>query len=346
METMNYNENLEDSEHLRIDQASELQEYLRMIHGPSALNAQFGPDFSSVDAYTASTLDLKDLLSQSIGYPPPGLPPTNEPKFQLIAEDDSAVYYRTTIPVLQGLHVLGLYLVPKNHSLPAPLAIAQHGGNGSPEVATFHDGANYHDMVRGAVSRGYVVWAPQLMFLADGFPSDFRSRLDSRARSLGTTITAIEILKVRRGLDAVLARPEVNPDRVAMIGLSYGGFYTLYTTALDSRIGTAVSSCYFNDRDAVLGNAEPFGWNDWRFTNGSLLFKDPEIVAMICPRPLQIQVADKDELFPVEGARREAPSAARYYQELGCGANFEYVEFEGTHEFFGPAAWQFLDKFL
>jgi len=76
------------------------------------------------------------------------------------------------------------------------------------------------------------------------------------------------------------------------------------------------------------------------------LFKDPEIVAMICPRPLQIQVADKDELFPVEGARREAPSAARYYQELGCGANFEYVEFEGTHEFFGPAAWQFLDKFL
>ncbi|WP_438983966.1 hypothetical protein [Vulcanococcus sp.] len=33
-----------------------------------------------------------------------------------------------------------------------------------------------------------------------------------------------------------------------MMGFSYGGFYTLYTSALDQRIKAAVVSGFFNDR--------------------------------------------------------------------------------------------------
>ena len=43
---------------------------------------------------------------------------------------------------------------------PAPLVISMHGGGGTPEMATFKGGTNYHDMVRGAVAQGYVVYAP------------------------------------------------------------------------------------------------------------------------------------------------------------------------------------------
>jgi len=36
----------------------------------------------------------------------------------------------------------------------------------------------------------------------------------------------METMKITRALDRILERPEVNPARVAMIGLSYGGYYT------------------------------------------------------------------------------------------------------------------------
>jgi len=144
----------------------------------------------------------------------------------------------------------------------------------------------------------------------------------------------------------VLQRMEVDPQRVAMIGLSYGGFYTLYTTALEPRIKVAVSSCFFNDRAAWLDKTELINMPDWRFTNGLVLFNDPEIVALVCPRPLLVQVGTRDELFPIEGARRTAPAAAAYYERLHLADHFRFVEFPGTHEFHGAEVWEFLQKHL
>lgn len=48
--------------------------------------------------------------------------------------------------------------------------LRMYGGGGSPEAALFHGGANYHDKVRGGMKRGYVVFAPQHLFSAAGFP--------------------------------------------------------------------------------------------------------------------------------------------------------------------------------
>ena len=60
-----------------------------------------------------------------------------------------------------------------------------HGGGGSPEVALFNGGANYHDMIRGAVRRGYIVYAPQHLFKAEGYPKNIRRQIDDRMRLIG-----------------------------------------------------------------------------------------------------------------------------------------------------------------
>ncbi len=77
------------------------------------------------------------------------------------------------IPILPHVHSEGIYIVPKSASGKRPLMISMHGGGGSPEVALFNGGANYHDMVRGAVKRGYVVYAPQHLFRAKVIPMTF-----------------------------------------------------------------------------------------------------------------------------------------------------------------------------
>src|SRR5207247_7343689 len=82
------------------------------------------------------------------GYPPPGIRSGQKARLEKIGEDSIATYYRCFVSVASQMDAYGLYLVPKNAKLPAPLVISQHGNNGSPEAALFHGAGNYKDMIR------------------------------------------------------------------------------------------------------------------------------------------------------------------------------------------------------
>lgn len=110
-----------------------------------------------------------------------------------------------------------------------------------------------------------------------------------------------------------------------MIGLSYGGFYSLFSAALDRRIRAAVSSCFFNDR-------KTYDVPDWSWFGSANRFLDAEVGSLVCPRPLYIEVGKKDELFDVRRARPEAKKLAGVYRSLGLAEQFRYKEHDGGHE--------------
>lgn len=342
-----YEENVAASNPVRTEQARELDAYLRaQREDRSRLNTLFHPDYSSPKAYIRSTGKLRAAFAESIGYPPPGNTPTETATFTRLGDDGLGTYYRAQIPVLPGVHAVGIYIVPKGLKGRAPLIISMHGGGGSPEVALFHGGANYHDMVRGGVKRGYVVWAPTHLFRAEDFPDDIRNRIDSRARLVGTSLTAIEIAKITRSLDVVLKRPEVDPKRVGMVGLSYGGYYTLVTAALEPRIKAAVSSCYFGVQEFRYERDELSVPSDFQTPDRFSLFRDPQIVALICPRALEIQAGATDNASHREMGKQLAPESAEYFQRLGKPDAFRFVVFQGGHEFNDASAWEFIGKHL
>lgn len=342
-----YEENVASSNPIRTKQAQELDAYILALKGSSErLHTLFTPDYSSPRAFEASARRLRQTFANSIGYPPPGKPDAEAPVFTRLGEDGIGTYYRASIPVLPGVHAVGMYIVPKGMKGKAPLVISMHGGGGSPEVALFHGGANYHDMVRGGVKRGYVVWAPTHLFRAEGFPADIRNRIDDRMRLVGTSLTAVEIVKITRSLDVLLKRPEVDSRRVAMVGLSYGGYYTLVTTALEPRIKAAVSSCYFGVQEGRYEQDELGVPSDFRFADRFTLLRDPEIVALICPRPLEIQAGATDNASHREPGKRLAPESAAYYAGLHRPNDFRFLVFPGGHEFNDASAWEFLQKHL
>lgn len=332
---------------LRAEQAKELDAYiLSQKHDKSRLNALFKPDYSSPQAFEKSVAPLRAAFCDSIGYPPPGDMPKEAATFEKIGEDQLGTYFRATIPILPEVHAEGIYIVPKDLKGKAPLVIAMHGGGGSPEVALFHGGANYHDMVRGGVRRGYVAFAPQHLFSAAGYPNDIRNRIDERMRLVGTSLTAVEIAKITRSLDVILKRPEVDPARVAMVGLSYGGYYALVTPAIDTRIKVAVSSCYYGVQEGRYERDELSVPSDFEFKDRFTLFRDSDLVALICPRALEIQAASHDDADHREPGKLLAPRSESYYKKLGQADQFHYLIFQGGHEFNDASAWEFVEKHL
>jgi len=260
-------------------------------------------------------------------------------------EDSVATYYRCYFRATPQMETYGLYIVPKKARLPAPLVIAMHGGGGFPESATFRGGANYHDMVRGAVAEGYITFAPLSVMYpyhdrdhGTPIPADVRLRLDARLRKCGTTLMGVEVTKITRALDVLEMRSEIDRRRIAMIGLSYGGFYTLYTAALDPRIRVAVASCSFrySGPDALAVPAD---------LKETAILSSCDLVRLISPRPLQVQDGINDSIFPIDDVRRGVTQSRPYYPGA-LAAAFDFEAFAGVHEFRGDIAWAFLRKHL
>jgi len=261
-----------------------------------------------------------------------------------IGEDEIGLYHRIWVPVAPGVETYGLYIVPKKAKLPAPLVISLHGGGGIPEGALFHGGTNYHDQIRGAVQQGYVVWAP--LFIMQPFAD----------RNKGTEVSA----EIRKELDAKIARcgnqphgdgddedhscigshpgtARGHPARVAMIGLSYGGYYTFYISAVEPRIKVAIASCSFRNTPAAKDGV----------TEGRPIdLTSPDQVALVAPRPLQIQAGINDKSAPIDTVRETIAQAKRDYEKTGS-RTFSIIRsskaaMNGAETF----AWKFLAKYL
>jgi dienelactone hydrolase len=166
-------------------------------------------------------------------------------------------------------------------------------------------------------------------------------------RLVGTSLTAVEIAKITRGIDAILKqRPEVDPQRVGMVGLSYGGYYALVTPAVDPRIKVSVSSCYYGVQEGRYERDELSVPGDFKFKDRFTLFRDSDLVALICPRALEIQAGSKDDNDHREPGKRLAPLSEAYYTKLNMADRFRYVIFEGGHQFDDESAWEFVKKHL
>jgi len=319
-----YEENLQVSRPYREDNYRQFSRYLQAIEPQTAARERF---------------------QKLIGYPAPGFfANAGTPRMVRAGGDVNGTYYRAWIPVAPGMETYGLYIVPKRVTLPAPLVISLHGGGGTPESALFHGGSNYHDQIRGAVQRGYVVWAPLFVMqpMSDRdkgsiIPAEVRKELDAQFRKTGTSLMAVEMMKVTKALDRILERPEVDPKRVGMIGLSYGGYYTLYIAAVEPRVKVAVASCSFRNTPAAIDGA-----TEGRPTD----ITSPEQVALLAPRPVQVQVGIEDKLAPIDNVRETEKLARDAYGKAGKPELFEYDEFSGGHEWRGDLAWAFLRKYL
>ncbi len=267
--------------------------------------------------------DLKNMLGWPLTEKEVRLLPVV--KMERLADEEFCDIYRTSIQVLEGFEITGLFFRRKEKKL--PLVIVQHGKEGTPELISnvYGNTFNYNHMAERVLSQGVHIFVPQLLLWnKENYPVDYdRDNLDARLKRVGSSITALEVYAIMRILDYFEKQEYVSS--FGMVGLSYGGFYTLITMALDTRIKAAVSCSFFNSR-------ERFAWTDWTWKSSAFQFGDAEIACLIYPRKFWIEVGKKDEAFDIEGARAEMDNLQVMCKEVGMDW-IEFIEFDGLHEF-------------
>ncbi len=144
-------------------------------------------------------------------------------------------------------------------------------------------------------------------------------------------------LAMKRGLDVLLAHEHADPDRVAMTGLSGGGWQTAVLTAIDERIGVSVP---------VSGHSPIWHRATRRWQDHGDLEQTPvdlctvadydTLTAMFAPRPALLVHSVKDSIFRPEFMRPALYTPARkVYEKLGASDHIGFYanEHPGTHNY-------------
>lgn len=216
-------------------------------------------------------------------------------------------------------------------ALKAPLILSLHGGLGTPELCSglFGSSANYNDITYRVTRYGVHAFAPQTLFWRDKQFGNTPERqdLDRKLRYIGCSMVSLELYGMMAAVTALSSEEYVDPERIGITGLSYGGSNTLYMEAADTRMKSAAACSFFSDRSI-------YDWQDVTFFNSMNTFGDAEIALLAAPRCLHIMTGDRDELFDWRHAQSEYWRLRRYWTLAGFDADrLSFTVFSGTHEY-------------
>jgi dienelactone hydrolase len=151
--------------------------------------------------------------------------------------------------------------------------------------------------------------------------------------SRGYSPAAIELLNGLRALDLLAARADVDPDRLAVTGLSGGSATAWWIAAADERIkacapvcGTATLAAHIYDR-VIDGHCDCMWWPN------TALWDLTDVAALIAPRPLLIASANQDGIFPIDSIHEAHDRIRALYRTLGHGDRLKFVETPGGHSY-------------
>lgn len=349
-----YQENFSESYPIRKEQHLEIKNYIDTLINEEVEKSMsfFQPNFFSISDYENSLYPYRQKLGKYFGYPPPKALKGKVIRFEKAGEDKYCTLYRIWIEVIEGVHTYGIYMVPREIREKAPLIIAMHGGGGNPEaICDLDTRINYNSFGHEAVKRGYLVWAPALTMLSGyakdpAIPGAERNLFDWQLKLVGSSIIGIEFHKIIESTRVLISeRTEIDIENIGMSGLSWGGFFTMYTTALCPFIKAAAPSAYFRDSKADLLKTFDVA-SEAQAIYSFKGFGHFQAIGLICPRPCFVQLGEKDELFDMVGARIEAQRAAFIYEKLGIGDKFIFNVHQGGHEYDTKNILDFFDRWL
>lgn len=262
--------------------------------------------------------------------------------------------------------VVACVLVPKGLKAGErrPVVLAAHGhGRGKADIC----GVAETDDERAAIAhtnytyasqfaeRGYVVIAPDWRGFGERkSPADWarvgRDPCNVNYMAMGYAgyhLLALQIWDGSRCLDYLETRPEADMTRVGVAGLSFGGTMSTYLGALEPRIGVVCISGYLSTVGDAIGMRGLGNFCGAQYMPGLLTIGDiPDVAGLICPKPLVVEMGERDQCFVIDDMRAAYARVERIYRAAGVPERLEADVHPGEHQWSGAKSFDWFARWL
>ncbi|WP_321473538.1 prolyl oligopeptidase family serine peptidase [uncultured Paludibaculum sp.] len=282
----------------------------------------------------------------------PGPVSTPNVRRTLFQEGDRWRAYAVQFDVRPGVFGSGYLLVPKDLKAgeKRPLVVVQHGLNGRADVY-FNEKEGrglevYRNFGAQLADLGFIVYSAQ-----NPTVGEFR-HLARLANPLGLSLYSLIRAQYQSLVDWLVTLPEVDAGRMGFYGLSYGGKTALRVPVFDERFRVVVCGGDFNEWIRKLTTVdEPYSYMftkeyeilEWDMAH---VASHAELAMMMAPRAFMVERGHGDGVGKDEWVAYEYAKVRRFYDEAGVGERTRIAYFNGPHRVDGPAAIEFLRKFL
>lgn len=275
--------------------------------------------------------------------------PTNS-RSRLLKTIDGVSEYEVVLDVFEDVFAYGKLLIPGDlEPTNRPCVVFQHGLEGRPDDTIVGDHPAYHDVSMQLAKRGYIVFAPQNIYL---FEDRFRE-LQRKSNPLGKTLFSTMVAQHEVIVEWLGKQAFVDPNRIAFYGLSYGGKSAMRIPALVPGYCLSICSADFNDwvwKNASTSSPYSYVWTKeyeiFEFDLGPK-FNYAEMATLIAPRPFMVERGHFDGVAPDERVGAEYAKVNRLYSALLKIPGRTKIEwFPGPHTIHGKGTFEFLDNHL
>ena len=220
-------------------------------------------------------------------------------KFEGMAPKTEIIKYKSE----DNLDIEGLVVKPKDFTEGKryPLLVIVHGGPAGVFTYSFNPGRGAYPL-HGFAEQGFVVFLPNPRG-STGYGESFRS---ANFQDLGGK----DFVDIMTGVDILIEKGIADPDRMGLMGWSYGGFMSYWTVthtdrfkAISAGAGLTNLISFYGTNDAEGAGLETyFGTNPWK--NSQLLW-DHSALQFIenAKTPLLIQHGGNDIRVPLAQAQ-------------------------------------------
>ena len=297
-----------------------------------------------------ATVDFRDKLLDGLGGDWPNPPDLNvrvRKRFQIDRFTIESVYYDAE----PDDPIPAMLLIPESATAgqPAPAVAVwhQHAGQyhlGKSEPAGLA-GNPMHHTGAALAKEGYVVLCPDALCFEERQDPNQKLKAGHFERFQflryvvnGKSLAWKNILDMKRAIEFLVSRPEVDSARIGCYGHSMGSTHTWLVGPWERRLKCLVGNCclptYRGIHRETMLHCFP------NFVPGIHEFGDtPDIVALIAPRALHLNFGELDRGTPIEDVPDAINTISRAYSSMHAESRFSHYIEKGSGHVLSEEMW-------
>ncbi|MCA8999896.1 MAG: hypothetical protein KDA80_23070, partial [Planctomycetaceae bacterium] len=233
---------------------------------------------------------------------------------------------------LPGLWIPALLYEPLELTGKVPVVMNVNGHDGTGKAADYKQIRCINQAKRGMIALN-PEWIGMGQLRDPGFVHYKLNQLDL----CGTSGVAVHFLSMKRGLDILLSHEHADSERVAVAGLSGGGWQTIFISSLDSRVTLSNPVAGYSSFKTRARHTSDLGDSEQTPVDLGIHADYAVLTAMRAPRPTLLTFNAKDQCcFRADHAMQPlVDAAAPIFQLYGQQSSLRthVNEDPGTHNF-------------